>query len=118
MTSSMNLLSFSSSALVRSEYSKSIRLSLCAAADSGRKPRPCERPFRPHPAAPPGSRSGPGHRFLAECGFPLLNRRKRDSTGVTKLDSVMQTPFKPIDFLSRDIRVDRRGDGTILLQSN
>ena len=30
----------------------------------------------------------------------------------------MQTPFKPIDFLSRDIRVDRRGDGTILLQSN
>ncbi len=30
----------------------------------------------------------------------------------------MQTPFKPIDFLSRDIRVERRGDGTILLQSN
>ena len=30
----------------------------------------------------------------------------------------MQTPFKPIDFLSRDIRVDRRGDGSILLQSN
>jgi len=30
----------------------------------------------------------------------------------------MQTPFKPIDFLSRDVRVDRRGDGTILLQSN
>jgi feruloyl-CoA synthase len=30
----------------------------------------------------------------------------------------MQTPFKPIDFLSRDIRVDRRGDGTVLLQSN
>ncbi len=30
----------------------------------------------------------------------------------------MQTPFKPIDFLSRDIKVERRGDGTILLQSN
>jgi feruloyl-CoA synthase len=30
----------------------------------------------------------------------------------------MQTPFKPIDFLSRDIRADRRGDGSILLQSN
>ncbi len=30
----------------------------------------------------------------------------------------MQAPFKPIDFLSRDVRVDRRGDGTILLQSN
>jgi feruloyl-CoA synthase len=30
----------------------------------------------------------------------------------------MQTPFKPIDFLSRDIRVERRADGTILLQSN
>ena len=34
------------------------------------------------------------------------------------MDSVMQTPFKPIDFLSRDVRVERRGDGTILLQSN
>ena len=30
----------------------------------------------------------------------------------------MQTPFKPIDFLSRDVAVERRGDGTILLQSN
>ena len=30
----------------------------------------------------------------------------------------MQAPFKPIDFLSRDISVDRRADGTILLQSN
>lgn len=30
----------------------------------------------------------------------------------------MQAPFKPIDFLSRDIRLDRRPDGTILLQSN
>ena len=40
------------------------------------------------------------------------------SSGSIALDSVMQTPFKPIDFLSRDIRVDRRGDGTILLQSN
>jgi feruloyl-CoA synthase len=34
------------------------------------------------------------------------------------LDSVMQTPFKPIEFLSRDIRVEKRDDGTILLQSN
>src|SRR5436190_14368625 len=30
----------------------------------------------------------------------------------------MQAPFKPIDFLSRDISVERRGDGTIILQSN
>jgi feruloyl-CoA synthase len=30
----------------------------------------------------------------------------------------MQTPFKPVEFLSRDVRVDRRGDGTIVLQSN
>jgi feruloyl-CoA synthase len=30
----------------------------------------------------------------------------------------MQVPFKPIDFLSRDVRVEKRGDGTILLQSN
>src|SRR6266851_4734404 len=30
----------------------------------------------------------------------------------------MQTPFKPIEFLSRDIRVGRRDDGAILLQSN
>jgi feruloyl-CoA synthase len=30
----------------------------------------------------------------------------------------MQTPFKPIEFLSRDIRVEKRDDGTILLQSN
>lgn len=30
----------------------------------------------------------------------------------------MQTPFKPIDFLSRDVSVERRGDGSILLQSN
>ena len=30
----------------------------------------------------------------------------------------MQAPFKPIDFLSRDIKVERRGDGTIVLQSN
>ncbi len=34
------------------------------------------------------------------------------------LDSVMQAPFKPIEFLSRDIRVEKRIDGTILLQSN
>ena len=30
----------------------------------------------------------------------------------------MQVPFKPIDFLSRDVRLDRRPDGTLILQSN
>jgi feruloyl-CoA synthase len=30
----------------------------------------------------------------------------------------MQVPFKPIEFLSRDVGVERRPDGTILLQSN
>jgi feruloyl-CoA synthase len=30
----------------------------------------------------------------------------------------MQTPFKPIEFLSRNVRADRRADGTIVLQSN
>jgi feruloyl-CoA synthase len=30
----------------------------------------------------------------------------------------LQVPFKPIDFLSRDIKVERRDDGTIVLQSN
>lgn len=30
----------------------------------------------------------------------------------------MQAPFKPIDFLSRDVNLERRGDGTIVLQSN
>ena len=30
----------------------------------------------------------------------------------------MQVPFKPIEFLSRDIKVERRGDGTVVLQSN
>jgi feruloyl-CoA synthase len=34
------------------------------------------------------------------------------------LDTVTQAPFKPLDFLSRDVRVERRADGTILLQSN
>jgi feruloyl-CoA synthase len=34
------------------------------------------------------------------------------------LDSVAQAPFKPIEFLSRDIEVERRADGTIILQSN
>jgi feruloyl-CoA synthase len=34
------------------------------------------------------------------------------------LDSVLQAPFKPIEFLSRDIKVERRGDGTVVLQSN
>ena len=30
----------------------------------------------------------------------------------------MQAPFKPIDFLSRDVAVERRADGTVVLQSN
>src|SRR5258708_12106094 len=30
----------------------------------------------------------------------------------------MQTPCKPIEFLSRDVKVEKRNDGTILLQSN
>jgi len=34
------------------------------------------------------------------------------------LDVVVQTPFKPIEFLSRDVMADRRPDGTIVLQSN
>ncbi|MBS0523666.1 MAG: AMP-binding protein [Proteobacteria bacterium] len=34
------------------------------------------------------------------------------------MDSILQAPFKPIDFLSRDIKTDRRADGTIVLQSN
>ncbi|MDP3162417.1 MAG: AMP-binding protein [Reyranella sp.] len=34
------------------------------------------------------------------------------------MDSVMQVPFKPIEFLSRDVKVERRGDGTVVLQSN
>ncbi|MDI1287301.1 MAG: AMP-binding protein [Reyranella sp.] len=34
------------------------------------------------------------------------------------MDSVMQAPFKPITFLSRDVKVERRDDGTVVLQSN
>ncbi|UYN96146.1 MAG: AMP-binding protein [Enhydrobacter sp.] len=30
----------------------------------------------------------------------------------------MRVPFKPIEFLSRDVKVDRRADGSIVLQSN
>src|SRR5260370_2827260 len=30
----------------------------------------------------------------------------------------MQPPYKPLEFLSRDVRVEKRNDGTILLQSN
>jgi feruloyl-CoA synthase len=30
----------------------------------------------------------------------------------------MQAPFKPIEFLSRDVKVERRDDGTVVLQSN
>ena len=34
------------------------------------------------------------------------------------MDSVTEAPFKPIEFLSRDVTAERRPDGTILLQSN
>ena len=34
------------------------------------------------------------------------------------LDAVMQTPFKPVEFLGRDVTAERRADGTIILQSN
>jgi feruloyl-CoA synthase len=34
------------------------------------------------------------------------------------VDSLQQVPFKPVDFLSRDISADRRPDGSIVLQSN
>jgi feruloyl-CoA synthase len=34
------------------------------------------------------------------------------------LDSLQQIPFKPIDFLSRDVSIERRADGTVILQSN
>lgn len=34
------------------------------------------------------------------------------------MDSVIQVPFKPIEFLSRDVKVERRADGTVVLQSN
>jgi len=30
----------------------------------------------------------------------------------------MQAPFRPVEFLSRDIEVERRADGTVVLQSN
>jgi feruloyl-CoA synthase len=33
------------------------------------------------------------------------------------MDSISQVPFKPIDFLSRDVAVERRDDGTVILQS-
>lgn len=34
------------------------------------------------------------------------------------MDILLQVPFKPVDFLSRDVSVERRVDGTIVLQSN
>ena len=34
------------------------------------------------------------------------------------MDSIVHAPFKPIEFLTRDIDVERRPDGTIVLQSN
>jgi feruloyl-CoA synthase len=33
------------------------------------------------------------------------------------LDTFMQAPFKPIDYLSRDVEVERRADGSMVLQS-
>ena len=30
----------------------------------------------------------------------------------------MQVPFRPVEFLSRDVKVERRDDGTIVMQSN
>lgn len=34
------------------------------------------------------------------------------------MDSVLQVPFKPVEFLSRDIAVERRAGGIIVIQSN
>jgi feruloyl-CoA synthase len=36
----------------------------------------------------------------------------------SSIPDAMQAPFRPIEFLSRDIRADRRADGTMVLQSN
>ena len=33
------------------------------------------------------------------------------------MDTLAQIPFKPIDFLSRDVETERRADGTVILQS-
>ena len=33
------------------------------------------------------------------------------------MDTLAQVPFKPIEFLSRDVEVERRADGTVILQS-
>jgi feruloyl-CoA synthase len=33
------------------------------------------------------------------------------------MDTLAQIPFKPIDFLSRDVDAERRADGTVILQS-
>jgi feruloyl-CoA synthase len=34
------------------------------------------------------------------------------------MNSLVQVPFKPIEFLSRDVSLERRADGSIILQSN
>ena len=34
------------------------------------------------------------------------------------MNSLAQVPFKPIEFLSRDVGLERRADGSIILQSN
>src|ERR1700722_5810695 len=49
---------------------------------------------------------------------PVPKSGKTKVPGEMPLDSVMQPPFKPIEFLSRDVNVEKRDDGTILLQSN
>lgn len=33
------------------------------------------------------------------------------------MDSITEVPFKPIDFLSRDVEAEHRADGTVILQS-
>ena len=42
----------------------------------------------------------------------------RENKGEPPVDSLMQVPFKPIDFLSRDVARRPPADGTIVLQSN
>ncbi len=41
----------------------------------------------------------------------------KPGSGANILDIAMKAPFKPIEFLSRDIAVDRRPDGTLILKS-
>jgi len=34
------------------------------------------------------------------------------------MNSLAQVPFRPIEFLSRDVSLERRADGSIILESN